>query len=169
MGKHFTTWLPPLQSWLQDSITSAQLSAAGLSPGPLLQMLHDTLVAAKRLRGQGSRGDTGVPGTDVHQQHDQSSTSAGADGTDATALPRRLHALGVLLSSLPTSWGCNNPLCNNMQGPAEAGVVQGKGHKCKGCSTAHYCGKECQAHHWKQHKPVCKAIAAAANDAAVKL
>jgi hypothetical protein len=175
MVKFVTRWLDPLQSWLQDSITSARLSAAGLNPWRILQTLHNTLTVAERLRDQHSGGVARGPCTDVQQQYNQSSaasTSADAVGIEASQLHRQLHALGVLVSSLPISWGCNNPVCTNMQGPAEVGIVQGKGHKCKGCNTAHYCGKACQAQDCKQHKPMCRAIAAAgasAYDAAFKL
>jgi hypothetical protein len=53
----------------------------------------------------------------------------------------------VCLSSLPLSWGCSSPVCTNLQGPTEAGIVQGKGHVCKGCHMARYCDKACQALH----------------------
>jgi hypothetical protein len=161
-------WLPVLQSWLQDSQTSAQLAAAGLNPGALLQALQDTSTALQHLQDKSSGvGGAGVgSSTDVQQQQDQGSEPAAAvsaGGMEGTQLSGRLHALGVSLSSLPLSWGCNNPLCTNLKGPAEAGIVHGKGHKCSGCRMAYYCGKACQAQHWKQHKPVCKAVAAAAS------
>jgi hypothetical protein len=163
--------LSTLSLWLQDSSASAQLAAAGLNPAGLLQAVHDTSTALQHLQdhisGGGGEGDG--PSTDVQQQQDQSSAAAAAadsdNGVEGAQLAGRLHALGVSLSSLPLSWGCNNPLCTNMQGPAEAGIVQSKGHKCNGCHKAYYCGKACQAQHWKQHKPVCKAIAAAASAA----
>ena len=31
--------------------------------------------------------------------------------------------------------------------------------KCAGCSKTRYCSRECQKHHWKQHKPHCTATA----------
>ena len=166
----FTATLIFLQVWLQDSNTSAQLSAAGLNPGALLQALQDTSTALQHLQDKSSGvGGAGVgSSTDVQQLQDQGSEPAAADsagGMEGKQLTARLYALGVALSSLPLSWGCNNPLCTNLQGPAEAGIVHGKGHKCNGCRMAYYCGKACQAQHWKQHKPVCKAVAAAAGAA----
>lgn len=35
-------------------------------------------------------------------------------------------------------------------------------HMCGGCKVAHYCSKTCQTQHWKQHKPMCAALAARA-------
>ena len=144
--------------------------AGQLNPGGILQTLQDTLTAVQCL--QGSSGGVG-PGvgvsTHVQQQQDQdhgSSAAGGAGAVKGVGLAGRVHALGVSLSSLPLSWGCNNPLCTNMQGPAEAGIVQGKGHKCNGCRMAYYCGKTCQEQHWKLHRPVCKAVAAASAAAA---
>ena len=168
----FTATLIFLQVWLQDSNTSAQLSAAGLNPGALLQALQDTSTALQHVQDDGSRvGGAGLgSSTDVQQQQDQggAAIAAGVDadsGEGTSWLGVCLYALGVSLSSLPLSWGCSNPLCTNLQGPAEAGIVHGKGHKCNGCRMAYYCGKACQAQHWKQHKPVCKAVAAAAGAA----
>ncbi|TFY83087.1 hypothetical protein EWM64_g923 [Hericium alpestre] len=31
--------------------------------------------------------------------------------------------------------------------------------KCSGCKAVYYCGDDCQAEHWKQHKSLCKAYA----------
>ncbi|KAJ7494778.1 hypothetical protein B0H11DRAFT_2003389 [Mycena galericulata] len=28
--------------------------------------------------------------------------------------------------------------------------------KCSQCATTHYCSRQCQTKHWKEHKPVCK-------------
>jgi hypothetical protein len=166
------SWCSVIKSWLQNNSTSAQLAAAGLNPGGILQALQDTITAVQSLRNSSSSDDDAEDAsTDAQQQQQQQdqlqgNPSAGgacaASGAEGVVLAGRLHALGVSLSSLPLSWGCNNPLCTNMQGPAEAGIVQGKGHKCKGCCRmGYYCGKACQEQHWKQHKPVCKAVAAA--------
>jgi hypothetical protein len=131
--------LSHLQSWLQDSSTSAQLTAAGLSPTGLLLALQDAVTAYIGL---------------------QDADGAGAQSADLARL--KVHVLGVSLSSLPLSWGCSNPTCTNLQGPNEEGIVRGKGHVCRACRMARYCGTACQAVHWKQHKPVCQAVAAAA-------
>jgi hypothetical protein len=164
----FKNWFFALQSWLQGSSTSAQLAAAGLNPGALLQALQDASTALQRLqdKGIGVHARDG-PSTDVQQQQqDQGSVAATAPlysdgGEDGHEFAVRLHALGLLLSSLPLSWGCNFYLCLSMQGPTEAGIVQGKAHKCSRCGMAYYCSKQCQAQHWQEHKPVCKAVAAA--------
>jgi hypothetical protein len=132
-----------------------------------LQALQDASTALQRLQDKGIVGGArDGPTTDVQQQQDQGSAAATArvysdGGEEGQEFAVRLHALGLLLSSLPLSWGCNYYLCLNMQGPAEACIVQGKAHKCSGCGMAYYCSKQCQAQHWQEHKPVCKAVAAA--------
>ncbi|KAH9842151.1 CBR-SET-14 protein [Teratosphaeria destructans] len=37
---------------------------------------------------------------------------------------------------------------------------------CRGCSTAWYCGRECQKKHWKRHRPSCHAHQAAPSGSA---
>ena len=135
------TWLPRLQLWLESGSTSAHLAAAGLNLTGLLQALEDTLTVLDAM--------VLLPDNTV-------------EAASADLARQKLHVLGVCLSSLPLSWGCSSPVCTNLQGPTEAGIVQGKGHVCKGCHVARYCDKACQALHWKHHKPVCKAITAAA-------
>jgi hypothetical protein len=56
---------------------------------------------------------------------------------------------------------CNNPSCANLSGLTEMGLVSGRSCVCGGCRVAHYCGRACQPAVWKQHKPVCAALAAA--------
>jgi hypothetical protein len=73
---------------------------------------------------------------------------------------QQLEQLGEALNSLAMPYACNNPLCRNLSGPTELELVGSRSCKCSGCRTACYCGKECQRQHWKQHKPVCKAIGA---------
>ena len=175
-------WLTALQSWVRDRSTSAQLVTAGLHPGGILHSLQDTLTAVQSLHDSSNRdgagpaaaaGDASTAALKQQQQDQGTPSAAGAgaasgaaSGAEGVVLAGRLHTLGVSLSSLPLSWGCHHPLCSNMRGPAEAGIVQGKGHKCKGCRMAYYCGKTCQEQHWKQHRPVCKAVAAAAASSA---
>jgi hypothetical protein len=57
---------------------------------------------------------------------------------------------------------CNNPACSNVCGPSEALLVGSRSCVCAGCRTARYCGRACQRAAWRQHRPVCKALAAAA-------
>jgi hypothetical protein len=106
-----------LHSWLQESNNSTQLNAAGLSSTGLLKTLEDAVIAWMGLRDAG-----------------------GAFEHFADLARQKLHALGVSLSSLPLSWGCNNPMCTNLQGPSEEGIVRGKGHVCRACRMARYCG-----------------------------
>jgi len=76
-----------------------------------------------------------------------------------------LGAAGYL-RSFAFGWGCNDRQCSNLSGPSELLLVKGKAHLCSGCRTARYCSRECQTRHWPEHKPVCKALKAAAAAAA---
>ena len=84
--------------------------------------------------------------------------------TDASlaALVQQLQASGMMLSSIAVPHFCNNPACVNISGPTEVQLVSGRSCICAGCRTARYCGQGCQRQAWKQHRPVCKALAAAA-------
>lgn len=43
---------------------------------------------------------------------------------------------------------CSNPVCNN--------IAKDKKFKCCGrCKCFFYCSKECQTHHWPEHKKTC--------------
>jgi hypothetical protein len=68
----------------------------------------------------------------------------------------------LLCAALPTRFCCNEPSCCCFDKPSELKLAAGKGSKCSACGTARYCGPEDQRKHWKQHKHVCKAVAAAA-------
>jgi hypothetical protein len=125
--------LTAVQAPLQDAGISAQLSALGLDAGALLVKVG----AAKAAVDAGS-----------------------ADQPDGVLAA--IKDLGETLCSLPFSRACNYAACTNLSGASEAQLVQGRSHKCSGCHTARYCGKECQAKHWKEHRPVCKALAKAA-------
>jgi hypothetical protein len=86
----------------------------------------------------------------------------GVSDTSLAALVQQLQATGVMLSSIAVSHFCNNPACVNISGPTEVQLVSGHSCICAGCRTARYCGRGCQRQAWRQHKPVCKALAAAA-------
>jgi hypothetical protein len=70
-------------------------------------------------------------------------------------ISEQLEAAGLALTSLATPYACNNPACRNMTGSSELLLVNGRSCVCGGCRT-------CQRQHWKQHKPVCQALVAAA-------
>jgi hypothetical protein len=81
------------------------------------------------------------------------------------ALQEQLHALGEACCLFAVPLFCNNPSCSNGHAPAELGLVSGRSCMCGGCRTAHYCSRLCQKQHWAKHKPVCKALVAAATAA----
>jgi hypothetical protein len=85
----------------------------------------------------------------------------GSDPEALTALVQALQAAGQGLGCLATPACCNNPACSSLVGATELQQVLGRGCICAGCSTARYCDRACQRAHWKRHKPVCKALAAA--------
>jgi hypothetical protein len=87
--------------------------------------------------------------------------------TDASlaALVQQLQGTGAMLCNTAVPHFCNNPACGNISGPTEVQLVSGRSCICAGCRTARYCGRDCQRVAWKQHKPVCKALAAAAGAA----
>jgi hypothetical protein len=81
-------------------------------------------------------------------------------------LVRELQATGVMLCSIAVPHFCNNAACVNVSGPTDVQLVSGRSCLCAGCCTARYCGRVCQRQAWQEHKPVCKALKAAAAAAA---
>jgi hypothetical protein len=82
------------------------------------------------------------------------------------ALADSLIRLGSLMcAALPIRFCCNEPSCCCLERSTELQLAAGKGSKCSACGTARYCGAVDQHKHWQQHKPVCKAVAAAAEAA----
>ena len=61
----------------------------------------------------------------------------------------------VLQQEVPTIVGCNNPLCLNVTGMLESAASR---KVCTGCNVAHYCSRECQVGHWKEHMVTCKRL-----------
>ena len=77
-------------------------------------------------------------------------------------LVQQMRVVWAALGVVPVPNFCNNSSCVTVCGPSEVLLVSGRSCICAGCRTARYCGRGCQRQAWKQHKPVCKALAAAA-------
>jgi hypothetical protein len=127
--------LDAVQQWLQASGTQEQLVAAGYTHQALLQQVE----AATR-----------------------AISDVGPDTTGVLAAVQQMQAAGSALCSFAVHSLCNNPSCANLSGLTEVGLVSGRSCVCGGCRVARYCGRACQRAVWKQHKPVCAALAAAA-------
>jgi hypothetical protein len=153
-GLHLTAVLIPRDSveglelavseWVGGLVAPAalaQLEAAGCAP-QLLQQQLDTLLSA------------------------QQGTEQGLTDASLAAFVQQLQATGVMLCNIAVPHFCNNPACGNISGPTEVQLVSGRSCVCAGCCTARYCGRACQRAAWKQHKPVCKVLAATAAAAA---
>jgi hypothetical protein len=119
-----------------DSPAIQQLTAADCSPQQLQEQLGVLLTA-------------------------QQGMQQGLTDASIAALVQQLQATGAMLSSIAVPHFCNNPACVNLSGATEAQLVSGRSCVCAGCRIARYCGRACQRAAWKQHKPVCKALAAA--------
>jgi hypothetical protein len=134
--------MAPLLQWLQAGSTQEQLVAAGYRPQSLPQQLQQAVAAVQGI-------------LDV--------TSAGCrDPASWREAAQQLQAAGSALCSFAVPCLCNNPACSNLSGHTELGLVSGRSCVCGGCQVARYCGRACQRSAWKQHKPVCAALAAAA-------
>lgn len=127
-----------VEQWLQAGPVAAELSAMGYAPGTLLQQLQD----ATGLLSAGLGGDESA--------------------SQLSVLTDVLQAASRVLTCFAVPHCCNNPACVNAAGPSEAQLVNGRGNLCGGCRVARYCSRACLRQHWGQHKPVCKALAAAA-------
>ena len=134
--------MAPLLHWLEASSTQEQLSAAGYAPQELSDQLLQAVAALQTV------GDI--------------TTDGQPDPAFSRDAAQQLQATGSTLCSFAVPCLCNNPACTNLSGLTEAGLVSGRSCVCGGCLVARYCGRACQRAAWKQHKPVCAALAAAA-------
>ena len=134
--------LPPVKQWLQVSSTQEQLIAAGYAPQALPQQLQ--LVAAALLAARENAG------------------SSQPDADQSVDAAQQLQAAGRALCAFAVPCLCNSPSCSNMSGLTELGLVSGRSCVCGGCRVARYCGRACQRLVWKQHMPLCAALAATA-------
>ena len=139
-----------VQQWLLAGSHIAELSAAGFAPEAVLQQLQQLLAAVRAAQFTSSSSSGG--GGDMQTP----------DAAAYAAVVQHLQSTGMLLCALAVTCICNNPDCTNMSGLTELGTASGRSCLCGGCKVARYCGRVCQKKHWKQHKPVCAALVAAA-------
>jgi hypothetical protein len=132
--------LSVMQRWLAAGSTCDQLVAAGYDPLPVQQQLPATVLATETLLG-----------TECEESH-----------AVRLAAAQQVLSTGLALCSFAVPCMCNNPVCTSMAGPSELAAVSGRSCICAGCCVARYCGRACQRAAWKQHKPVCGALSAAA-------
>jgi hypothetical protein len=151
------------QRWLQAY--STQLAAAGYLLPPLQQLQQ--LLPALKVMTASSPAATSSSTTAGQSSAPSSSNRAAATSTMSidealTAALQQLRQTGFAVCSMAVPCLCNNPACSNTSGPTELSLVSGRSCVCGGCRVADYCSRACQAQHWKQHKPVCMSLAAAA-------
>jgi hypothetical protein len=127
--------------WLQLQGNAGQLAAAGYPAAALMQQLQAVLDV--------------LPGP-------VNAADAAAAAAAFGLLAQRLQALGLALNTLAVPHACNNPACTMLEGPAKLVTVSRRSCMCAACRVARYCSRGCQKQHWKQHKPVCGALAGAA-------
>jgi hypothetical protein len=132
-------------AWLTSGSNAAQLEALGYDTFVVLQCLQDAATAMdEALSAEDGTGALEVPVAALSQ------------------LRQQLRAAGWALTSFAHPGACNNPACMTFSGPSESSMVQGSISRCSSCRAARYCSKKCQRAAWKQHKPVCKVLTAAA-------
>jgi hypothetical protein len=150
-----TAGLAGVVDWLEAADTLQHLTVLGYQPDKP-QDMEQQLSAA---------GDA------LHELQEELNTfQAAARGIDAVPavlidIQQQLLAAGRVLARFAIPQFCNNPACISMCGPSEEQLVRGHSCICAGCHTAR-CGRVCQRAAWRQHKPVCKALAAATAAAA---
>jgi hypothetical protein len=151
--RHLQFSLSGVVQWLAAESTVQQLTALGYQPQDLQQQLAAAAEALPSLSND-------------LQVADQFTDGPAATTTVLQASQEQLQAAGRVLACFAIPHACNNPACANLAGPSESQLVGGRSCICAGCRTARYCGRACQRAAWRQHKPVCQALAAAATTAA---
>jgi hypothetical protein len=133
---HMQVMVDVMQNWI--TAHADVIAAAGCDAATLVQQLQQLLAA--------------------RQVADGSTSTTAAAAVDE--MVKELIATGKAYCAVPLKPLCNNPVCGASDGPSELKLVGGGVGLCKGCLGVRYCSTACQKQHWKQHKPVCKALAA---------
>jgi hypothetical protein len=126
--------------WLSAGSNAAQAAALGYDAQGVLECLRSAATALETALAL------------VHTSPDAAMSKISA----------QLRTVGRVLTSFALPSVCNNPACRSFSGTSESSLVQGSSSRCSSCRAARYCSIGCQHAAWKQHKPVCKALAAAA-------
>ena len=101
---------------------------------------------------------------DEDEMTSNSSATSSTDCSTSGRSPREVQRLvlgdviklcQVLQHEVPTIVGCNNPTCLNLTGMLESAASR---KVCTGCNVAHYCSRECQVGHWKEHMVACRRL-----------
>lgn len=146
------------REWLQASSngsSSGKCTAAGQDLAAVLKQVATVLAAQEAVRRQ-----VQLDGVTAAATMPTATTSAYVAVCKEFA--QQLREFGVVATSLVVPNFCNNPDCSNLTGASEAALVSaGRSSRRGECKKARYCSRACQELHWKVHKPVCKAIAAA--------
>jgi hypothetical protein len=159
----FVSQLGAFAELIEAGPAAAELNALGYEPETLLQQLRAasaTSEAQTRHRmlalilGGSELSFAEMRSALIEQVKADNSLLTGPEDGQQTGC--------TFLTSIAIRHCCNNPACVNTAGPSEAQLVNGRGNLCGGCRVARYCSRSCLRQHWGQHKPVCKALAAAA-------
>jgi hypothetical protein len=162
--------LSSMQAYLTPgSKLASGLSAAGYDVQAVLSSIAAAATALEAARSSICSTITADGGAGGSDGGGDSSVAGGGDDDRSSALDSQhalvqltvsLQQLGLILAKFAVPYCCNNPSCRTVSGPTEQSTVGGRSCICAGCLTARYCGRGCQRLHWKQHKPVCKELAA---------